>query len=158
MLHCSQILWDCLFMMVCEDTNHGKNSPLLSLRGGTTRQSFPMERNRKSLRMLQSHSKDCHTRRCRRVRNDNIWVICGIVDTYHKIQNIHPHENPGERQAGLAPSIRARTDGATPASWLFGAGGTPKESSKNPLSIKLYMIRKFLLTNFSSNSHFIAYL
>ena len=74
------------------------------------------------------------------------------------MQNIHPHENQGERQAGIAPRFRARTDGATPAPRLFGAGGTPQTIISNPLSIKLYMIRKFLLTNFRSNSHFIAYL
>jgi len=50
--------------------------------------------------------------------------------TIHKTQNIHPLENPGERQAGLAPRIRARTDGATPASWLLEAGGTPKQSTQ----------------------------
>ena len=46
------------------------------------------------------------------------------------MQNIHPHEKPGERQAGLAPRIRARTDGATPASWLLKQAAPPNNHLK----------------------------
>ncbi len=46
------------------------------------------------------------------------------------MQNIHPHENQGERQAGIAPKFSGYNRWRDACFLAVEAGGTPKQSSQ----------------------------